>query len=881
MKPLKPVMAALLAASSAVSSPGISYAGLGASASTPTSAPVKPAVACPADEKNPVNALTCLIQQKPEVRAAIGARLAEFVQSTDASGRDYLTKELRADKATLPGVLAVAQKWPETNKDKPGVVAVLYFVIGPSGNAPAWAQSTVLAKTLKPGMMWAARLSDALATRKWTAEKKLAQSGAAEAAVAFLNDAADQAQKVLDDPRTKKDIQLSIGANDTTAPVVPTTGPKRNPLDGTGAGFSFNDMYVKGAEVVNVYGPNDDGYRTLSVKVYTTKDASGNLISQVGIVDITAGDITSPTLPKFISVAGPGDTDVVMRDGGRHYAVSVKADGTISVTRKGATPGADGSLTTSVNGLIKDRNDQIVNSGTVMIGGQPYYVLGQGGAAGSYMFFSKGQMDSPGNHHPELMGDVMQVISDGSSIPTPYKKGIDLGQLADGSAWHLEYDVNQRIWKVMPGAGDKKSDAAAAPPDPSAPVPPDPTTPPDPNAPVPPAPPTTPTAPTTPLSLDQAVAAAKADKTDKTQVWVEDAGNDGFDAATRAKIRIMSNVRTDKMTHFKVLFDPSLGVKDAQFEFQAINKDVRLLHVRGVKQFVALEYGTGTQYYDLQNFANYVQHVYDSSLAYAQAGSYAVSNGQMQDVTSMDIVEDALTRYMKVKPGDPMLKTVRDRIAAHAKDAGFIVNGDVKTLYLGVGEVGRTIWPNDVASGDTSTNEKLTGLRGPGTAVDVTGGEPGDFKKEMDLGSGRVATLVKSENHAAIYLSTEEETYGGKTSTVKVWSVMLEYKKNNLDSRSKALPVFGSGHDRYSLPAGIHMQGLPGLDLPDSTQLMMLYGSNQESGAIAAYRSVMPDAQGGSNVRDKKGNCGGPVLWWGGVTQPQAQAACESDSKIK
>ena len=82
------------------------------------------------------------------------------------------------------------------------------------------------------------------------------------------------------------------------------------------------------------------------------------------------------------------------------------------------------------------------------------------------------------------------------------------------------------------------------------------------------------------------------------------------------------------------------------------------------------------------------------------------------------------------------------------------------------------------------------------------------------------------------------------------------------------------------LPSGYQMQGLPDLDLPDTAQLMMLYGSNQEKGAIVIYRAVLPDAQGGSNVRDKPGNCGGPVIWWGSVTKAQAQAACVGNSKV-
>lgn len=890
MKPLNPVMAAFLAASSvAFALPGTSNATTPAKkpgstvVAAPHSAPVKPAPACSAAdaEKNPINALTCLISQKPEVRAAIGARLAEFVQGKDASGRQYLTPGLQTDKVNLPGVAAIAQKWPEANKDKPGTVAVLYFVVGPSGDAPAWAQSTVLAKTLKPGMMWGARLADVLALRHWTDTKQIAQSGAADATTAFLDDAAEQAQKVLDDPRTKKDIEVSVGANDTTAPGVPTTAKRPNPLDTTGAGFGFDDLYKTGAVVADVYGPKDEGYRTLSMKVYTMPDGSGHLINKIGIVDITLPDINSPSLTQFIDSSHPGDTDIVMREGGRHYTVTVGSDGSVTLKRVGTKDGEGGSISTSKEELSTKRDEQIMGGGTAMVGGLPYYVLGQGGVKGSYLFFSKAEMDDmkakmdAGQHpdmnaHPDLMGEVSEVTGEGTTAPI--KGEVPLGTLRDGTAWHLAFNMQTRMWNVVAGEAKKKDTPAGAPAGSTGTT----TSPAAANS----------DAGTDPTgaaaTLEQAVEIAKADKSDKDQVWIEDAGNGGFDAETLARIRIMSNARSDKMTHFKVLFDPSLGVKGNAFEFQAINKDIRLLHVRGVKNYVALQYATGTQYYDLKNFANYVQNASDSTLAYSMSGSYAVSNGQMQDVTSLDIVEDVLTHYLKVKPSDPMIATIRARVKAHAGDAGFVINGDGSktSLYLGVGEKGWTIWPNDIAAGDTGTSEKMAGLRGPGTAVEVTGGERGDFKKEMDLGFSRVSTLVKTENHAAVYVSEEDENVGGKVSTVKVWSVMIEYKKNNLDSRSKALTVFG-GHDRYALPAGIHMQGLPNLNLPDTTQLMLQYGSNQENGAIAAYRSVLPDAQGGQNVKDKKGNCAGPVLWWGSVTKQQSQAACESDSKIK
>ena len=905
MKPLKPVMAALLAASSATFAlPGISFANNGPVNGPVNTAPagvnpgvtanliVPTGVTCPpsATDTNPVNALTCVIAADPVARKDIGERFARFVAGKDASGRQYMKAELLADTTLLPPALAIAKAWPEANKAKPGRIAVLYFVMGPDAALPAWAaQNAVLGKTLKPAMTWSTRLAEALATKQhWTDTKQIAQSGAAEATTAFFNDAAAQAQIVLDDPRTKKEIQLSVDANDTTAVKPPTTGNGANPLDATGAGFSFDDLYKKGAEVANIYNPNDKGFRTLSMKIYTTLDANKNPISQVGVVDITANDITSPSLPQFIDVSKPGDTDIVMRDGGRHYTVTVGTDGSVVLKRAGSKDGdGGGRLATTAGQLSSERDAQIMSSGAVVIppppapGGQPYYVLGQGGAKGTFLFFSQSQMQRApnGNAHPELMGDVAQVIGDGTTAPI--KGNIDIGQLQDGTYWHLEFDMTTRMWKVVKGQATPPSTSTTTTGGTT-------TTPPAGSTTTTTVPTTDPTTdPTSATTLAQAIDIAKADKPDKTQVWVEDAGNAGLDPAVLAQLRIMSNKQQDNMTHFKVLFDPSLDVNDPRiapaknnsFEFLPISQNVRLLHIRGVKKFIALAYATNTQYYDLPNFVNYVKHVYDASLSYQQAGSFSTSNGQMQTVTSVDIMEDVLTHSLKVPKDSPMLATLRARVAKNAKDSGYVINGDTTTIYLGYGESGMTIWPNEIAAGDHGTNDGMTGLRGPGTAVSLTGGERGDFKPEMDMGSGRTATLVKKDNHAAIYTATEDENVGGTIKPSKVWYIMIEYKKNNLDSRSKALPVFG-GQSRYQLPSGYQIQGLPDLNLPDTTQLAMLYGSSQEKGAIVAYRTTLPDGQGGSNVRDKAANCAGPVIWWGSVTKEQAQAACAGNSKV-
>lgn len=199
--------------------------------------------------------------------------------------------------------------------------------------------------------------------------------------------------------------------------------------------------------------------------------------------------------------------------------------------------------------------------------------------------------------------------------------------------------------------------------------------------------------------FSSAIALATADKPDKTQVWSEDEGNKGFSADALAKVRIMSNMQNG-MRHFLVLYHPSLRVKDDRFEFVAITRDVRLLHIRGAGKYVAMDYSTNAQYYDVPNFANYVGHVYDSSLSYQPAGSFSTSNGQMQSVMSVDIMEDVLVRHLGVNKNDPMLATLRARVVKNAKDSGYVLNGDAHTVYLGFGETGMTIWPKEIKVGD-------------------------------------------------------------------------------------------------------------------------------------------------------------------------------------
>jgi hypothetical protein len=610
-------------------------------------------------------------------------------------------------------------------------------------------------------------------------------------------------------------------------------------------------------------------------------------------VDITASDISSPSVPQFIDITGASENVITMRDGGRQYKVTVDAQGNVSVTRPGGTVGVDGngSLSTSINKLQQKRNDQIMTCGTVSIGGQPYYVLGQGGVTGSYLFFAQDQMQRDQAAHaahpdsaqpdevPSLSGDVVKALMNGSTAAITGNP--DLGVLPDGSKWHLEFDMTQRMWKVKKGAGDSKDDGAGGSKKPKKPKPGGGTT-------DPPSGSTGTTAggdqpdPSTgstdgAQTLEEAVAMAKTNNT-----WSETTGNNGFDAATRAQVRIMMSKAADGTKQYKVLFDPKFGVTPGNaYAVAWQDASIRTLGMRGVGKYIMLSYAVNDQksyyYYDLANFVKYVKadkdHMSEPSGSYTNVGDAGINKAK--DIV---IVDDVLTKIMGVNP-DPMIATIGKRLQGHLK-AGqqYTISGTKDRLVLVIGEASWVIWPDDKEAGDKGTNAGMTGLRGPGTAMSLIGGATDQFREDIDMGSGRTAHRVQltADKTAALYTGTEDENVDGKMTQPKVTYVMLDYKKNGLDSRSKPLPVFG-GKDRFELPVGVHLESLANVEFEDAAQLVMLRGSSQEKGAIVAVKHTLPS----DGLKDSKGNCGGTLLWWGaGLTKEKVQAACEGDGKL-
>lgn len=223
--------------------------------------------------------------------------------------------------------------------------------------------------------------------------------------------------------------------------------------------LSFDGMYRSGAKVADVYGPADDGYRTLSMKIYTFKLNDGALQSMLGIVDITPGDPATPYAPKFVPVTQSESTDFALKSGGRRYTLSVSMDQSqhdVLLTRQRFRPGEGGALSTSVEELARLRADQAATGDLVTIGARQFYTLIQGGVHGSVLFFPREYIDARADIRdtlylrPVAMGDVLKLDGDGLTVPMDGHP--DIGMI-DGVAYHLEYDG--AAWSVVAGPGDR------------------------------------------------------------------------------------------------------------------------------------------------------------------------------------------------------------------------------------------------------------------------------------------------------------------------------------------------------------------------------------------------------------------------------------------
>jgi hypothetical protein len=373
--------------------------------------------------------------------------------------------------------------------------------------------------------------------------------------------------------------------------------------------------------------------------------------------------------------------------------------------------------------------------------------------------------------------------------------------------------------------------------------------------------------------------------------WTANDADNNFDAGTKSKITVLSQL-VNGTSNYLVAFDPSLGVPKNQFAFgtSVPNADgttyTALTQVRGVKKYIAMEYSSNTQYFTVSDFVKFVQGAAPSSLA-TKLGSYSNPPGTMDGVSNMDVATDIMTHYMNVSAGD--LQKIKERVTKHSMGAAYTMQGKVSSaLFLRPFDgnpAGGTLWPKEIKSGDTGDNDGMTGLRGPGTAVDLTGGkkDAGGYKDSITIVPHQLQRVQPAQDDIALYTGDVDESVKGKPETDTEWCVEFDYKASDGSlNQSGCKFIFGGpGRPISSLPSGYGMQGLGGVTVPVSggnPQLMLLNGSTPTGGAIVLYLNGLPGAGGATNLKNPAANCGGPLIWWGSVTKDMAQAACPKGS---
>lgn len=805
MKPLIPVMAALLAAASAP----FALPRAARAADAPDCAEI-----LKADSSDPRVILQCLIQNnRAAANQSIAARASEFVGPYLGAGLDDKTKA---------GLKAEVDAWPATQE--PGALAVVYYAMGSGAAAPAWAQDAALTdRWQKSGAALNGRLAQALDGKGWRGKIKTPDDLAA-----FLAEATTWAEKILQDDRSKDDLTRDVKANDE--PIIPPmTGlPRTPPVSPPGAHFEFDDLYRNGAAVDDVSVP--DGTRSLSAKIYTVKEADGTLVNELGIVDIT--DPSAPSLPVFIALNAT-QSEFVFPGKSRHYKFSA-AGGVFTISGEGGQAALQGDVADLLSDRVAQIKDSCARFGTATLGGKAYCVLGQGGAHGSFLFFAQSDLDNdPRSLHPALMGDVTVARSDDSAASLGGKP--DLGAV-DGKPYHLE--MVDGVWLVKDGPGDKPG---AKPDDKDSPG-----------------------GPASPDAKPSADFQTEIDGQKSGDGGWEECGgsncDNNFDPAVQAKVHILAN----KNGSFLVLFDKKaldlhMGEKNANG--RVFSADQNIAKVRGFKTYVVVEYKTSVVYVAYDHFDRFdddaakmqfandgLVNVGDVEVAADMLTKYAQPTLGDADVQK---IRDRVAKH--VKSGFDYVLTSEENQSTHKPGVRMGFKNDQESWW---------VWPNESRAAAPDIPDAGHGpgiLSAPDAADDTTGRHfvatyPGGLNLYDDGKDPKTwcVTLVYEEAQQGAPAASRT------SSCVPVFGPGLPVKVRPSGCSSETNP------DPNACDMGgiEHVEPAFGADEPPS-QPLLSNGGTSEKGAYLVYRGGQRDdkhcvavvARWGMSAKEAAGLC--------------------------
>jgi len=883
MKPLNPIMAALLAAVSAtLASPRLAFATPAAGTAAVQTPRAKPAGDATPDD---FTALAALLKTSGPAKAGVSARVQKYVLDDKLK---FANDAARGSAEVKKEVAAETDHWIST---APANAAHLFYVLSFTQPAPDWAKGDATLQKMFGGgdtRDLKACLDDRLTKGSQSQVGKIAATrGVSRAVGNFLIAAGTEADNVLLDcdqtQRRLAEKDIKDKQDGPSAPTVPGTGlgnggnGQPDPL-ATNKSYGMDDLYVQGAKVAYVYRDAQDGYRLLSIKLYSIPQPNGGVKNELGIVDITGYDPNRnpPRIPRvfsptFVPLPLSGKTSVtvygVKDDGGtvtRNYDLLGTGYGTgpITLSRPGSTPGAPGSTAFVVDGtmagedgLLQKRAKQATTQGTTMIGNKSYYVLGQGGTSGTFLFF-----DTSSKQLAFVSGDVNVVDGSGNWGRNTSNPSLNpVGPQDDPNAqWHLEWVGGH--WTVVAGPAVPP----AQPPSTST------TT-------APGGPPANNPAATTSATNTGGTPCANATCVNYTDRFTGRDANADFSDASKRRVYLLRD--KDKATDYYIQFardEVKGGTKMLTFNAKQVPG---LVGIRGYQDAFALEIKKDGKFE--------VQYLpIDKVVANFNTGAPITpfddfDTNTVKSASNFAVVRDMLTYYysgtFKNDKGVAVAKeTAIEEIAARAKKRIAALGGKTYTVGGAIGVPGTPlfiasdtnweIWPGDKAMGGGGARPGDANLVGPGAVGDIaTSGDAPMPAGSLDIGGGVNVSRKDKQNGADIGLYESDDG--------KDWYMFLRVARDGGTSRTGAIKLGGPIGQWMKNPAGVGLQGIASIKppLPINAPPMQFIGTATK-GAYVIYRYVVP-ASDGSNIKDKPANCAGAVIWYG-TDAATAQQAC-------
>lgn len=859
-------------------------------------APVKGDAAKKAEEENPVNALAKLLVDKElgsKVKESAAKRIADFMLSGDGGKGSFVKKESR-DNGAGERLRSVAKKWVDQTfvsdvyKDK-APVAELYYVLGEPDKLPDWAAKHPVLKdnlkgfeshklsaglggytgeAAKPGQFGTGQFSDTAEAQNWP--------------FTFFDDAAKVANNILKDRRTKDQKETDIKAGEERSSVPP--GPPQKPAAGASAGFDLDALFVQGARVENLYQEGDATSRRISMKMHTAKDKDG-VYNDLAICDITyASDVYCRT---FRVDPNAGSRTFALDDrqpGMRQYTLSMtpNRDGNIDI-KFGRPKNAD-QLGSDLRDLSRRRAEQAVQTGNIRsVGGQDYFVLGQSAGTGDLLFFPTsiaGKLNDvkTENLSPELVATVVSM-KDGRPLVAQKPH---LGTVR-GKEFHLRYNPDLGYYEVGEGPGEA------------------------------------PWKPEDPAKPDGGTGKPDGDKPDggkpdggnggtinpddpngvitRGEYELDTDNNNALNEDLKKKIKIykitpkgieaLKNDVQGKMKRYIIIFPKDMISRQFIYaNYMAGTKEFGALLVLGGK-YAATESDLGSLYVDFSR-KEIAKDKEGKDIEVPLVVGYSVKeNSRIEKLTVKSLLSDAMERAGF--KGDEV-KAAKENLAkvTGSEEKVSISGARALTLVVTFGGKSVAFWPTIGESkpdpGDGG-HSGTTGASGSTAFDGAQGGQPDTFQDTGEVGNPIEKLTVfrgLKKSNAVLYVNEVEKDKGTNAKPRK-WYLMFNFKNQGKLYRTKYVEIMGEkGKDLFDFPYAsegtldINADGLTKHAVETSitdTAILRLVGEKADAakGVYAGFASR------GEQIKDKKANCLGPVLWWG-MNQAAAQKACETNS---